>query len=84
MTTPSPSFPTIARMLAERLELPLESILPTSELEPLGVDSLTAAELLFDLEDAFHVSLGDERPTLVTVQDIADHVDRLVQATPPA
>lgn len=74
------SFPTVAKLLAERLEVDVETIHPETQLESLGADSLTVVELMFDLEDEFSVSLGDERPSLVIVQDIADNIDRLVNA----
>lgn len=76
------SFSTVAKLLAERLEVDVSTIQPDTELESLGADSLTVVELMFDLEDEFHVSLGDERPSLVVVQDIADNIDRLVNAKP--
>ena len=76
------SFSTVAKLLAERLEIDVSSIHPDTPLESLGADSLTVVELMFDLEDEFHVSLGDERPSLIIVQDIADNIDRLVNAKP--
>ena len=76
------SFSTVAKLLADRLEIDVSSIHPDTPLESLGADSLTVVELMFDLEDEFHVSLGDERPSLVIVQDIADNIDRLVNAKP--
>jgi acyl carrier protein len=72
------SFSTVAKLLAERLEIAVETIHPETSLESLGADSLTVVEVMFDLEDEFSISLGDERPTLVTVQDIADNIDRLI------
>lgn len=69
------SFPTVAKLLAKSLDVPLDTIKPDTELEALGADSLTVIELIFDLEDEFDVKLGDERPKLVVVQDIADHID---------
>ncbi|MFZ6646180.1 phosphopantetheine-binding protein [Undibacterium sp. TJN25] len=72
------SFPTVAKLLAERLDVQIDTIQPTTELQTLGADSLTVIELIFDLEDEFGVKLGDERPDLVVVQDIADFIDRYV------
>jgi acyl carrier protein len=69
------SFPTVAELLAKSLDLPLASIQPQTELEALGADSLTVIELIFDLEEAFGLQIGDERPKLVVVQDIADQID---------
>jgi acyl carrier protein len=69
------SFPTVARLLAVAVDRPVESIEPQTALESLGADSLTVIELIFDLEEEFDLKLGDERPELVVVQDIADHID---------
>jgi acyl carrier protein len=44
-------------------------------LADLGADSLTVIELIFDLEEEFKIQIGDERPSLVVVKDIADHID---------
>ena len=69
------SFPIVAKLLAERLDLDIATVQPTTELAVLGADSLTVIELIFDLEDEFQIKIGDERPNLVVVQDIADHID---------
>jgi len=73
------SFSSVAKLLAERLEVDISTIHPDTDLESLGADSLTVVELIFDLEDEFDVKLGDERPELVVVQDIADNLDRLLK-----
>lgn len=70
------TFSTVAKLLAERLEVSLDQVQPNTKLDDLGADSLTVMELIFDLEDEFKISLGDERPTLVVVQDIVDHIER--------
>lgn len=69
-------------MLAVQLEIDAATILPETELATLGVDSLTVAELIFDLEDKFGITLGDERPSLVVVQDIVDNIDRYINNKP--
>ncbi|MBV6322686.1 phosphopantetheine-binding protein [Duganella violaceipulchra] len=69
------SFPTVAKLLAKSLDVAEETIQPQTELEALGADSLTVIELIFDLEEAFGIEVGDERPKLVVVQDIADQID---------
>jgi len=73
MTT---SLPTVIELLAKRLDVPADTIQAQTELEALGADSLAVIELIFDLEETFKIQLGDERPNLVKVQDIADHIDR--------
>lgn len=75
---PASSFSTVVAMLAAQLEVDAATILPETELATLGVDSLTVAELIFDLEDKFDITLGDERPSLVVVQDIVDNIDRYI------
>ena len=73
------TFSTVARLLAERIEIDVALIHPDTELAALGADSLSVMELIFDLEDEFKISLGDERPTLVVVQDIVDHIDKYIK-----
>jgi len=73
------TFETVAKLLAERIEVNLDLIHPDTPLETLGADSLSVMELIFDLEDEFKISLGDERPTLVTVQDIVNHIDKYIK-----
>jgi acyl carrier protein len=73
MTT---SLPTVIELLAKRLDVPADTIQAQTSLEALGADSLAVIELIFDLEETFKIQLGDERPNLVNVQDIADHIDR--------
>lgn len=79
------SLPAVIRLLAKSLRVPEDTITPQSPLADLGADSLTIIELIFDLEEEFDIQVGDERPNLVVVQDIADHLDRYLatrQATP--
>lgn len=76
MTT---SLPTVINLLAKSLRVPEDGITAQTVLADLGADSLTVIELIFDLEEKFDIQIGDERPTLVVVQDIADHVDRYLR-----
>ena len=73
MTT---SLPQVIHLLAKSLRVEETSITGQTVLADLGADSLTIIELIFDLEETFSIQVGDERPDLVVVQDIADHVDR--------
>ena len=73
------TFETTAKLLAERLEVSIDTVQPETALESLGADSLSVMELIFDLEEEFKISLGDERPNLVTVQDIVNHIDKYIK-----
>jgi acyl carrier protein len=49
-------------------------------LKPLGLDSMASIDLLFDLEDAFEVTVGDEDLTeanFLTARTLLDMVGRL-------
>lgn len=47
----------LREMLREHIDIPAESIVPEAALVDIGVDSLTLAELLFDLEDKHGISV---------------------------
>lgn len=74
------SLPRVIHLLANSLRVPEASITGQTVLADLGADSLTIIELIFDLEEEFAIEVGDERPDLAIVQDIADHVDRYLAA----
>jgi acyl carrier protein len=47
-------------------------------LEALGIDSLGLAELLFKLEDEFHITLSPDAVQLLTLGDVVRFIDELV------
>ncbi len=48
-----------------------ETIKPDAELEALGIDSLKAMIVLFEIEEAFDIEIPNEIiPSIVTVNDI--------------
>ncbi len=69
---------TIQRMMVEQFELKPEALAPETQLETLGIDSLSVIEFMFNIEDEFKVKLPDERVEIKTVQDIANVVDRMI------
>jgi acyl carrier protein len=61
--------------------LPVDQVTTAHSLESLGIDSLDALTLVFDLEEQFHISIPDDQAReLRTVQDIVDGVRALVTA----
>jgi len=55
-----------------------EDVTPEAELEALGVDSLKAITVIFELEEAFDIEIPNEAiASIVTVNDILDKLNYL-------
>ena len=64
--------------------IPEEGVTLESSLEDLAFDSLDTISLLFELENAFQISIPDERArTIRTVREIVEGV-RFLKSNPPA
>ncbi len=75
----------IRRALAEVLKRDVESIHPHQSLRnDLGLNSVDTFELVFELEEAFHVDIPDQDfPKLTTVAAVIEYVEaRITQANP--
>jgi acyl carrier protein len=60
-----------------------EQLAPEAQLSTLGVDSLGLIELMFQVEERFHISLPDDKvPVLVTVGDVVRYIDQLLIELP--
>jgi acyl carrier protein len=68
----------IKSLVATELDIPEEQLNPARPLEELGVDSLSVIELMFKLEDVFHIKFPDERVPLRNLAELAALVDRLL------
>jgi acyl carrier protein len=77
----------VQKVFEKRYSLPPERVQPEAALESLGLDSLDAIEVLFDLEDEFDIRFPpDRRGTdgkITTIQDIINELDRLVAEQHP-
>ncbi|MBM9606560.1 acyl carrier protein [Desulfopila inferna] len=50
-----------------------EEVKPEAELRALGIDSLTAITVLYDIEEAYDIEIPNEIiPSIITVKDIHD------------
>jgi acyl carrier protein len=67
-------------MMVEQFDLKLEDLRPDTQLESLGLDSLSVIEFMFSLEDELKIKLSDERVELKTVGDVANIVDKIIAA----
>ena len=68
----------VIEIVADVKRIPAESLSRESALEDLGVDSLDAMSIIFDLENEFSIEIPDEQAAAVrTVGDLIDGVRRL-------
>lgn len=57
-----------------------EQLAPQARLEDLEIDSLGVMELLFQIEDAFQIQVPSHQVSLLTVQDVVNYIDELLEA----
>jgi len=70
--------------LASVKRIPAESITLETNLQEMGIDSLDVFSLLFELENAFQISIPDDDVrSIKTVNDIVEGVKKLLAARPP-
>ncbi len=74
----------IIAMLVKDFKVDPDRLSPTASLEDIGIDSLDLAELLFNIEDEFHLKLPDVPLDLATFGDVVRYVDEQIaaQSTP--
>lgn len=72
------TFDRLCAILMKDYKLEAGQLTPEAPLEALGIDSLGVADLLFNVEDEFGISLPPEPVQLVTIGDVARFIDELV------
>lgn len=70
----------IVDLLVEKYGVEKDRISPDATMTDLGLDSLSVAELVFDIEDAFDIEIGLEDAEFKTFGEAVALVDRCVQA----
>jgi acyl carrier protein len=75
MTT---TFDGLRDIIVRDFELPAERLRRETPLEEIELDSLAVTELVFALEDEFHVTAGNVNPAFKNLGDIADYIDGLI------
>ena len=69
----------VANAIVSIMNCPKEGIVVDAKLENLGIDSLKAINILFELEEEFDIEIPNERiADMVTVGDIVVCVTELV------
>ncbi len=67
--------------IAKQKHLEPDSITKTSSLDELGVTSLDAITIVFDIEEEFDIEVpGDVLESLKSVQDIVDGITELINS----
>ena len=75
------TFEIVRRMLAKYLKIAEATIGEDSRLQDLGLDSLGAIQLVFEIEEQFKVSVPDDRiQDFKTVRDVCDGIEALQHA----
>ncbi|HHJ35976.1 MAG TPA: acyl carrier protein [Gammaproteobacteria bacterium] len=70
----------VAEIIVETAGCKVEEVVPEAELSVLGVDSLKAITVLFELEEAFDIEIPNEViPSIVTVNDILEKIAEIRQ-----
>jgi len=70
--------------LASVKRIPADTIKLDTNLQDLGIDSLDVFTLLFELENAFKISIPDDDVrSLRTVSDVVDGIKKILAAAPP-
>jgi acyl carrier protein len=70
--------------LASVKRIPADKIMLDTNLQEMGIDSLDVFTLLFELENAFKISIPDDDVrSIKTVNDIVEGVKKLLAAAPP-
>jgi len=84
-TMPDAVAEKVIATLASVKRIPVERVSLDTNLQELGIDSLDVFTLLFELENAFKISIPDDDVrSLRTVSDIVDGIKKLLAVAPPA
>ena len=70
----------IIAMLVKDFKVDPDRLSPAARLEDIGIDSIGVAELLFNIEDEFHLKLPDVPLDLATLGDVVHYVDEQIAA----
>jgi acyl carrier protein len=69
-------------IIAKRVPADKRNLSMTDRLEDLNIDSFSAVEMIYDLEEKFDVELpynsNDNRPDLQTVGDLVEAIKKLI------
>lgn len=68
-------------LIHDKFGVELDAIAPDAPFASYDLDSLTVAELMFEIDDAFHVTVPDEAiHKVTTLRELATLIDGLTPA----
>ncbi len=68
----------VAEIIVNTANCKIEDVTPEAELAALGVDSLKAITVVFELEEAFDIEIPNEViASIVTVNDILERIEEI-------
>lgn len=70
----------IRTLLVKDYKLEPDKLTEDARLEDLGVDSLGMADLVFNIEDEFGLTVPDVATTLTTLGEVVQFIDDLIAA----
>lgn len=75
----------ILTLIQSAYDIDPATIDPTKPLSEFGLDSLSLAELIFSIEDHFHIEYPESKTNVQTLQELAQVVDdaRVAASTVP-
>lgn len=77
----SDTFERVRRLVAKYLNISAESVTEDARLTDLGLDSLGALELVFEIEEEFKVNVPDDRVRdFTTVRAVCEGIETLQRA----
>ena len=75
----------VLEIIAQQKRVPVEQVTINSSFDELGLDSLDAVNILFELEGAFDIEIPDEKARQIkSVREMVDGVRTLVVEKKPA
>lgn len=74
------SFERLRAIVVKDYKLDVDQVDLETPLEALGIDSLGLADMLFNVEDEFHILVPPEQVDLRTIGDVVNFIDALIAA----
>lgn len=75
----------VLEIIAQQKRVPVENVTINSSFDELGLDSLDAVNILFELEGAFDINIPDDKARQIkSVREMVEGVRALVAEKKPA